>query len=313
MTEAPEGTAPEVDIDGTEPPELISDWEFRKVPPTASDVVRLLKTLPDVYGVAYADYADYVQPLPQTKKIQPLRLPNGQLPPKEYVDTWTLYMSVAGRVQMLNAAAEKNDWAVEHRPEMHPAPDCPPGFLEFAERLVYREYCVITAPGPGGEERVLGSKPGTAWVPRTGGSQAAGSNPYEKVETSARGRAIGAWGIGVLPGSGIASLEEMLGVSDNRQALAADEPTRAGGSRKSRDDLLEEMFLNSERLREVSGLDPEAHMAAVGQYLSQSLGVHRAIAADGTIDWTKVKDGQIQMVNKLFKDRLEKAAAMGEA
>lgn len=297
-------------------------WEFWDQPPTLDEVRELLETLPPVYGVRTVDYIDYVQALPQTKTLPgPLVDERGKRGPETKRETWSLYMSVGGRIKMLQAAQELNGWEVDFRPEMHVPPDCPVGFLEFGERLVYREYCVISEAvskaivnGAGDPvQKVLGSKPGMAWVPRAGGRQAKGSNPYEKVETAARGRSIAAWGFGVLPGSGVASLEEMQGVGDNLRGAAADEQPgqqRAGGSRKTRDDLLQETLLLGEQLKQAAGMDDETFLAGVVKYLTENLGVKNAVFPDGSVDWSKVKDGQLQMVAGMYRQRLTRVHAV---
>ena len=122
----------------------------------------------------------------------------------EWVEVWRLYMTVAGRVAMVQKACEVNGWNVDFSPEANVPENNPAGFLFTEPSLVYREYCNIYTHD--GEQPIfIGSKPGMSM-----GKQ--GNNAYEKLETSARGRAIAAWGFGVLPGSGIASLEEMESV-----------------------------------------------------------------------------------------------------
>jgi hypothetical protein len=196
----------------------INAWQFFDEPPTQDRVIELLRTLAPVHGVAAVDFADYVQALPQSVKIT--KRGQGGRKETETRDTWVLYMSVAGRIKMLQQAAEDNDWEVDFEPEPVTATGTP-GLLYHGDgRIVYREYVRIGSRG-GETVEPLGRKPGMAWVPFSGGTAAAGSNPYEKVETSARGRAIAAWGFGVLPGSGVASLEEMQGVRQNRAALEA--------------------------------------------------------------------------------------------
>lgn len=278
-----------------------SSWEFWDEPPTTDQVRELLATLRPVYGVKTVDYLDYVQALPQTKKIPGKLLDNrGKRDAETKRETWSLYMSVGGRAAMLAQAQEDNGWQVEHRPEMHTPDGCPTGFIEFTERIVYREYCVITS----GEDVVLGSKPGTAWVPRTGGSQAKGSNPYEKVETAARGRSIGAWGFGVLPGSGIASLEEMLGVPDNEAAAGRDRGNRRGSEQAmpDREELLELVTSKSEQARQARGNTAEEWVAMVSAYLTETLMIRgTVVTAEGNIDWSRVKDGQLQLAAGQFQ------------
>jgi hypothetical protein len=99
------------------------------------------------------------------------------------------------------------------------------GFLFTEPNLVYREYCNIYKHDENGEVLFLGSKPGMSM-----GKQ--GANAFEKIETSARGRSIAAWGFGVLPGSGIASLEEMESVK------GANVGQNLGGAKRTKGQIL---------------------------------------------------------------------------
>lgn len=277
---------------------VISQWEFLRQAPTRDQVLDLLDTLPKVWGVATVDFADYVQALPQKKKIQVPHPERPNLMVDEYLESWTIYMGVAGRLKMLERAQEINAWTTV---DFEPEPVTPtgiPGWLSIEPRLVYREYLVIY-----GEHKVrLGRKPGTAWVPYTDGKQAAGSNPFEKVETSARGRALGAWGFGVLPGSGIASVEEMQAIRGNAAYMQAEAEAGGGrvigGGRKSRDVLLEETRGMVEQLRQAAGQsDEEVRLDVVA--VLQKIGVTGNLlpeGSDGEIDWSKVKDGQLQLL-----------------
>lgn len=189
------------DQEEVEPEAPMSNWTFVDVTPTTAEVAALLNSLPEVWGVAPVDFADFVQALPQTTKRDPDK-PKG---PANQKTTYTLYFSVAGRQAMCNAAQLVNGWTVECVPEKKTTTGIP-GVLSMEDAIVYREYLRITDR----EGRLLGSKPGMAWVPGLEDRRnAAQSNPFEKVETAARGRSLAAWGFGVLPGSGVASLEEM--------------------------------------------------------------------------------------------------------
>lgn len=292
----------------------ISNWEFLTRPPTSEEVLHLLGTLPPVHGIRHEDYADFVQALPARKKISVPHPTNPKLKVEEYIDNWTLYMSVAGRQAMLNAAQELNNWRVEIEPEPN-SPVGAPGFLSLEQRIVYREYIKIwqyAEERPGNvPERYLGSRNGQAWVPFSGGSQAAGSNPYEKVETSARGRALGAWGFGVFPGSGIASLEEMLGVEQNKRGIEQEQAQQGGGGRpenpprRTREGALEETMTLSEEFRQLTGDPEDVHAGKIGRYVTKTLG---AVAAyDGErneLHWDGLKDGQLVMMANMLRGKI---------
>lgn len=296
----------------------ISNWEFIDRIPTEEEVLALLRTLPAVYGIEHADYADYVQGLPGKKKIKEPHPENPNLKVDRYVETVTLYMSVSGRIKMLQAAQEKNGWSVDFEPEPV-TPTGVPGMLQMDERIVYREYCVIDAPTaepdglsatPPGPRVRLGRKPGTAWVPKSGGSQAAGSNPYEKVETSARGRSIAAWGFGVLPGSGIASLEEMLGARANERGMLVEETVQGGQPKASREEMIAQAMTLQEEMRQEVGDDEAVMVEKTGKYLQERLGVRGCYDPDTqSIDWSKVKDGQILLLVNSLKDSLKRVRA----
>ena len=303
----------------------ISNWEFLLEPPTSEKVLTLLATLPPVHGIKHVDFADFVQALPQKKSISVPHPTNPRLKVEEKIENWVLYMSVAGRQAMLNAAAEKNRWRVEIEPEPN-SPVGAPGFLSMETRIVYREYIKIwqylkpidldqetTADRDTAivGEVYLGVRNGMAWVPFSGGTNAAASNPYEKVETSARGRALGAWGFGVFPGSGIASLEEMQGVAENKQAMDADRGGQRGQGpaentrRPGREDLLEKTLTAVESLRQATNDSEEGITAKVGTYVSKTLGSMAAYDPErNELHWDGLKDGQLMMLEKFLSQKV---------
>lgn len=291
--------------------EFIGQWEFVDRLPDDEQVIALLRTLKPTWGIEYADYADFVIPLPSNKKVKVDREVNGRTQKvEEYHSIVTLYFGVAGRLKMLNDAAEKHDWTVNLVPEQT-TPHVP-GFVQMDERIVYREYIEIADK----EGRSLGSKPGTAWVPSSGGSQAAGSNPYEKVETSARGRALAAWGFGVIPGSGVASLEEMQATTGNRKALQAERDAKVGVAtgRKSRADLEEELRTEMERLRQARGDDAEVMITRMDEYTTRAFGktvIVRSEQGVETLDFGPLKDGQVQLTINQVVDARKKTEADG--
>jgi len=175
-------------------------WAFIGTAPTYQDAVALLETIPPIYGVKTSDFTDHILPLMQRTKVQDA---SGNT---KWIEVWRLYMTVAGRVAMIQKACEVNNWHVDFSPETAVPENNPAGFLFTEPNLVYREYCnIYKHDEETGEVLFLGSKPGMSM-----GKQ--GGNAFEKIETAARGRSIAAWGFGVLPGSGIASLEEMESV-----------------------------------------------------------------------------------------------------
>lgn len=303
--------------------QILTEWKFRGRPPTEEQVRSLLGTLPPVYGVQHADYFDFVQALPASEKVlTPHPDPTKDTLVEEYVDVWTIYMSVAGRQAMLNAAQQLNGWTVLVEPEPSVAP---PGYLEFADKLVYRVAVrIFMPPAPPGESfnnpspfnqdslgRLLGVRHGTAWVPAPGDrKQAARSNPYEKVETSALGRALGGWGFGVFPGSGIASVDEMQQIKENRAYLEAVKTGQAPPAKRSRQDLLQEVAAVNEQLMQALNLTQEQADRAIGAYLTSRLQVPAAFDEQtAIIDWERLRDGQLDILLNALKNRLRQALA----
>lgn len=285
----------------------LPNWEFIDEVPTPETVRTLLESLPDQWGVKVADYLDYVQALPANKKIKvevPRSDGQGTQRVEQFVAIYTLYMTVAGREQMLRAAAEINGWRVDLEPAV--IPNQLPGFLAFdieGDRpIVYRETCTIwrNEIADGSPVQImLGTKSGTAWVPGTGRQQAAKSNPVEKVETAARGRAIAAWGIGVLPGSGVASVEEML--YRTQPAVKA----RGTKARRSRDDLVDEILTTAERVRQLREIEPEEMRDRIASYASEQF--DRTIQReDGTIDFDKLRDAHLVLVLGMLEQAVQR-------
>jgi hypothetical protein len=301
--EQPPTDAPEHDDEPT-----ISKWTFTNhrvaapgsdgwlvVPnvPTRQDVIDLLTTLPEVWGVKHVDFADFVQALPSTAKFDP----RGQRDDQTNIKTtYTLYFSVAGRQAMLNAAQEHNQWTVETVPEPVSPRTGIPGILILDDAVVYRESLRITDK----TGRLIGNKSGTAWVPAAEARrQAAASNPFEKVETAARGRALAAWGFGVLPGSGVASLEEMQNAAQiqRQQERAAEEGAPQPGRQSTimappEEDLTTRLLTVSKWLQGKRGRTDEEHADKLAKFLTDSGAKAEVFFNPEThvIDWSKVID-----------------------
>lgn len=325
-----EGVEESVELD----PFVPENWEFIDRTPTREEVDKLLDTLPKWWGVAAGDFGDYVQGLPSNKKVkvqQPKQRGDGFITVDKNISVVTLYFSVAGRIQMMRSAQEKHGWRVDFEPEPT-TPTGIPGYLEWGDRLVYRVNVKIWAPTAraANPERIvgqlhdvsegyalLGVRSGTAWVPATGGKQAAGSNPYEKVETSALGRALGGWGIGVLPGSGVATLEEMAGVRQNRQALegeAAQAQVQAESEKLDPAELREQVMAAAEEARQLLDGDDGWGVRMVQQHLLKNQGVDVATLKDqdGTvleIDLDLAKPAQLLLVRNAFRKRVQEIKA----
>lgn len=294
----------------------INQWEFQGTAPTREKVLELLAGHRDVWGIDYSQYADYVQALPQNKKIT-RRLANGARD-EIYFENWTLYISVAGRLAMLQEMQEKHGWVVRFTPEPV-TPTGVPGFISLGDtgengRIIYREYLEVLNK----DDDEIGRRPGTAWVPYEGGQQAAGTNPYEKVETSARGRAIAAWGIGILPGSGIASVEEMQGMWQQKEAagynaagmaVRPDYRGRDAKPRKTREELIHEANEAIVAAAAHLGVDRNGMMERVVTFGKKSLGLAAPTMeiSPGVhgVNWDAYKDGQIVLLTQTLDAALK--------
>lgn len=189
-------------------------WEWEGDPPSVTEAMDALSSLPLVWGVATVDYAAHVLPMSQAQTIylddNGNRVPSKRMSKAQSVIViWRLYMQVAGRLAMLNQALLLNDWEADFEPDPTTGYIDGKGLPAFVgqKETVYREYLVLRRPVNGDRGQgfyEFGRRPGMASLKSSDRVP-----PWEKLETAARGRALGAWGFGVLPGSGIASLEEM--------------------------------------------------------------------------------------------------------
>lgn len=216
---------------------------------------------------------------------------------QEYKTVYTLYVTVAGRISMANDIADTNRWRIDLVPEPN-TPSGIPGYLVWDEKhLVYREYAEIWQLNEDGTETLLGRKPGTASVPATGGSGAVESSRFEKVETSARGRALGAWGIGVLPGSGVASYEEMK--EAQRLQSAQPYPQQTQQQRKpllNRTELLEKLRLTLAQYQDASDMTWEEVFKKVDDYAKKSFSKDLAYDEEGRPSFDNLKDGELEIM-----------------
>lgn len=302
-TPDPETTEPDDDVATSLP----SNWEFIETIPTPEAVKALLETLPDQWGVHVADFAEFIQALPSTKKVK-VEVPSDgrrkSQPIDKWFKVWTLYMGVAGRIAMLRAAAEINHWRVD----MEPAPGAGGvgGFIEITPidqltgdgrqgRIVYREAITIWTTDED-EQECLGTKTGTAWVPAQGGQQAAGSNPWEKCETAARGRAIAAWGIGILPGSGVASVEEMQNADQINRQREQGGPRQEQAPRKTREQLIDEALGLAEQCRQLRGEDTPIAERIIVFGKKQAIAQDIVEGVEPEVDWSLWNDGKITLL-----------------
>jgi hypothetical protein len=298
---------PEVEQDDAINEEDVSQWQFIEPrTPTASAIRDLLTTLPPVWGIRMVDFIDWVQPLPQTMTINKR---TGNVVSKQKAQAYTLYTSVAGRQKMLNKAQEDHGWTVEFVPEER-TPTGVPGIIQLEPAIIYRVYLRIHDK----EGRLIGSRPGTAWIPASGRTNAALTNPIEKVETSANGRALGAWGFGVLPASGIATIEEMTGARENQAAMARQERRQygpggsvPGGPPIDRSNILQTCQEVIEELRKIRKQSTEESNRKTADYLDRALGVKNPWDDElKIVNWKNVNSGQLALLLPKLNEMLDK-------
>ena len=249
-------------------------WAFVGTAPSYQEAYALLDSIPEIYGVKTSDFTDHILPLSQNTKVEV----NGNT---EWKKVWRLYMTVAGRVAMVQKACEINDWMVDFSPEGNVPDGNPAGFLFTEPSYVYREYCNIYKY----EDGLMvyqGSKPGTSMAK-------GGNNVMEKLETSARGRSIAAWGFGVLPGSGIASLEEMQSVK------GAEAGTKLSGRKRSKGELLTSVNDLIGSLQKVSGNTADTVEPKILGFVSEQFGAETL---------AELQDGQLLLVERKLRASL---------
>ena len=280
----------------------ISQWEFIDRTPTRADVEALLKEHRDQWEMDYSNFADYVQAIPQVKRLQRSSPEDQTVFIDTMVEVWRLYVTVGGRISMMQFLAEANNWSIDFLPEPV-TPTGAPGFLQMDTKLVYREYCIIRDK----DGRELGRKAGMAWVPLEGAEGAALTNPYEKVETAARGRAIAAWGVGVLPGSGVASVEEVQGALEAKESRSRQRPSESqqAASRPPREALIGDIYTKMEAICKREHLTHEGITNQVVTFVKGQSGLELKIDEQtGLIDFAGLKDGGLVMLRNSLAERL---------
>lgn len=301
--------------DSPEAADLESSWVFIDRPATVDEVKALLTSVvvPYTNGQKRMDtYLPFVLPMTQNTKVKVPNPANPRQSVDEYHQQTTLYTQVAGRLMMLNHVAEERNWAVEIYPEPV-TPTGVPGYLRMDdERIVFRVYVTIRENGA---DQPLGTRFGTSWVKAQGAFNAEASNPYETVETSALGRALAQWGFGVLPGSGIASVEEMRLARGNLQRGAGaggDKKRRSEQEKEDRGDLIASAIIAADGLRKVRGMSQEDSDRAVDKWIADKFSKSGFLTAEGAYDWDLLTDSQIQFLRNAFRDALAKARADSE-
>jgi hypothetical protein len=159
---------------------------------TREQVLEICRRAPAVGAVKHEEFADYVVPLQQRKKID-----------DEWVTVQVPYMAVDGKLAMANEDHRRQGKRLDF--------GTPQVLVDNAEQLTL----LVTVTS-----EIYGTRHGIATSRRIGGTETEREFPWEVAETSAIGRALSAMGYGLFPGSGLASAEDMLRVGDRKESPA---------------------------------------------------------------------------------------------
>ncbi|HBY92650.1 MAG: hypothetical protein M5U01_23025 [Ardenticatenaceae bacterium] len=149
---------------------------------TREELLALCEKAPAIGQVKHTEFVDYIVVLEQARRGS-----NGQWEKVE-----TAYMSVDGRVAMANEDHRRQDKALNF--------EDPVVLVDDEEQLT-----LLVAVS----SEIYGRRHGIATSRKIAGTSAEKNFPWEVAETSAIGRALGAMGYGILPGSGLASADDV--------------------------------------------------------------------------------------------------------
>lgn len=149
---------------------------------TREQILQILRATPNVGQMAHEDFADYVIALPQRRRGE-----------DGWQNTEHPYMTVDGKLAMANQDHARQGRRLDFGP--------PQVLVDNEEQLTL--MVSVTS-------EVYGTRHGIATSRRMGGSEIEQLFPWEVAETSAIGRALTMMGYGLIPGSGLASADDML-------------------------------------------------------------------------------------------------------
>lgn len=166
---------------------------------TRDDIVKLCQQAPKVGAVSHDEFADYITVLDNNRRV------NGQWEKQE-----SAYMSVDGKVSMANEDHRRQEKQLHF--------EDPVVLVDDEQQLTL--MISITS-------EIYGRRHGIATSRRIGGSPYEMAHPWEVAETSAIGRALSLMGYGVLPGSGLASADDVRRSREAEATHANSSPRRA--------------------------------------------------------------------------------------
>jgi hypothetical protein len=154
---------------------------------TREQIIQAVRATPDVGAAKHEEFADYIIPLTHRKKGE---------------DGWQTvehpYMTVDGKLAMANQDHARQGKRLDfHTPQI---------LVDNEEQLTL----MVTVTS-----ELYGARHGIATSRRIGGSEVERLYPWEVAETSAIGRVLTTMGYGLIPGSGLASAEDMMRASSN--------------------------------------------------------------------------------------------------
>lgn len=148
---------------------------------TREELVAYCRRAPDVGAVKHEEFVDYITLIERRRRVD-----------NRWITEEAPYMSVDGRLAMANADHHRQD-----------------------KKLIFHDPVVLSDTDEqltlmvAVESEIYGRRHGIATSRRLGGSPIEQQHPWEIAETSAIGRALAAMGYGLLPGTGLASAEDM--------------------------------------------------------------------------------------------------------
>ena len=148
---------------------------------TREELVAYCRRAPDLGAVKHEEFVDYITLIERRRRVD-----------NRWITEEAPYMSVDGRLAMANADHRRQD-----------------------KKLIFHDPVVLSDTDEqltlmvAVESEIYGRRHGIATSRRLGGSPIEQQHPWEIAETSAIGRALAAMGYGLLPGTGLASAEDM--------------------------------------------------------------------------------------------------------
>jgi hypothetical protein len=149
---------------------------------TREEILALCNKARDVGSVKHADFVEYIVVLESRRKVN-----------SEWQTAEHAYMGIDGKLAMANADHRAQNKRLDF--------DEPKVLVDNPEQLTLQ--VTVTS-------EIYGTRHGVATSRRKNGTNAERDFPWEVGETSAIGLALAAMGYGLLPGSGLASAEDML-------------------------------------------------------------------------------------------------------